>query len=145
LQAIKAVLKKKIALLLLCIVPYCIMVGCMHDKLSDEEEEDNPYVRAETCRRLIQACKENMVLEERRASFDITKTTYKNLDREYKKFSLKAHPDKKGVSNSEKFAVGAGAWQNLNDKLISYGYSPEDLKKVTQGLFEYLQTHPSPK
>jgi hypothetical protein len=143
LQAIKTVLKKKIASLLLCVVPYCIMVGCTHDKLSDEAEEENPYVRAEKYRKLIQACKEKMVLEKRRASFDITTATYKNLYEEHRKFALKMHSDKnQGVSN-EKFTTGREAWEALNNELTSDGYSTKNLKKVTQGLLEYLQTHPS--
>jgi hypothetical protein len=140
LQALKTFLKKKLVLLLLCIGPCWIMIGCTYDKLSDEAEKESPHI---TYRRLMQACKEHAVHEDRKASFEIEKITYKAMHEEYEKFLRWQNPDCGG--KDAELTIGKKAWEDLETKLISDGYVPEDLKKITQGLLEYLQTHPTPK
>ncbi len=140
-QAIKTVLKKKLALLLLCIVPCWMMIGCTHDKLGDEAE--NLHTRIETYGKLIQACKKDMALEKKKASFEIRKITYKAMHEEYEAFLERERPECGG--DDAKRTIGIKAWEDLETNLINDGYFPEDLKKITQGLLEYLQTHPAPK
>lgn len=138
--------KKKLALFLLCLASCWMIIGCTHDKLSDEAEAEDPYVRIETYRRLIQEYEKYIVLPlaQAEASFNVEEKTYKELKNKYlQKFSLTYHPDKGG--DAEKFKAGKEAWEALENKLISDGYNPEDLKKVTQGLLDYLQTHPTPR
>ena len=81
-----------------------------------------------------------MVLENRRASFNIENVTYKEIEKEYKRFSLKCHPDKGG--DAEIFKAGNETWTDLKNKLVNDSIGLEDLKIVEEALLTHLATHP---
>ncbi len=90
-----------------------------------------------------------MVLEDRKASFDIETVTYKDIKQAYKQFSRQYHPDKYSGKNldeqkeaAETFKTGIEPWTDLKNKLEGEGISLEDLKGVTEALLTYLETHP---
>ena len=94
--------------------------------------------RIEVYKTLIQACKERMVLENRRAEFNIENVTYKQIATEFRKFSLVQHPDKGG--NEEIFKAGNGTWTDLKKELLGDKLIEQDLK--TKGaLLTYLETY----
>jgi hypothetical protein len=127
LRAVEIFLKKKeiVPLLLLCVIPCWIMIGCVHDKWDDEAEDEEEVKAAKeeeriaTYKTLLQEYKKHIVPGEEQASFDVEEKTYKELEKEYRRFALTQHPDKGG--DEEKFKAGKEAWEKLKEKLQEDG------------------------